>query len=153
MKLRPANTDDFAPMFDIHRSVFRSHIDELWGWDEDLQHENFASECTAAQTSVVEINGGVAGYIQTLEREDEIYVQNIAISASAQGKGIGTMLLKSLQARAEALEIPIRLEVFRSNKLAQRLYERLGFDSVGETKTHIEMFWIEHHFSSKREKF
>ena len=139
-------------MFDIHRSVFRSHIDELWGWDEDWQHENFASECTAAQTSVVEINGGVAGYIQTLEREDEIYVQNIAISANAQGKGIGTMLLKSLQSRAEALKVPIPLEVFRSNKPAQRFYERLGFDSVGETKTRIQMSWIGCHFSSKGEK-
>lgn len=149
MKLRPANTDDLVPMFDIHRSVFRSHIDELWGWNEDWQRGNFASECAAADTSVVEIDGDIAGYIQILEREDEIYVQNIAISADAQGKGIGTMLLKSLQSRAETLKVPLQLEVFRSNKPAQRLYERLGFCNVGETRTHIELSWTGSHFSSR----
>ncbi len=146
MKIRPANTTDLAPMFGIHRSVFRSHIDALWGWDEDWQRGNFAAECAAAETSVVEINGVISGYIQLLEREDQIYLQNIAIAADAQGKGIGTMLLKSLQARADARKVPLRLGVFRSNKTAQELYERLGFDKVGETRTHIEMSWAGSHF-------
>ena len=152
LKIRPANTDDLVQMFAIHQSVFRSHIDELWGWDEDWQRGNFASECAAAETSVIEINGDIAGYIQTVEREDEIYLQNIAISANAQGKGIGTMLLKSLQSRAESLNAPLRLEVFRNNKSAQKFYERLGFINVGETRTHIQLSWIGSRLSGKGEK-
>ena len=34
MNLRPANACDFARLFDIHQSVFRSHIEKFLGWDE-----------------------------------------------------------------------------------------------------------------------
>ena len=52
MNLRPANACDFARLFDIHQSVFRSHIEKFLGWDEDWQRKDFALECAAAETSV-----------------------------------------------------------------------------------------------------
>jgi len=141
MNIRPATTGDLAVLFEVHRSVFRSHIEKLWGWDEDWQGENFASEFTAAATSVIEDDGHIAGYIQILDEDARIYVQNIAISEVFQGKGIGTQLLKGLQSDAAARKVPLQLGVFRTNTPAQRLYERLGFHKVGETHTHIEMSW------------
>lgn len=143
MHLRAANTCDLALLFNIHRSVFRFHIEKLWGWDEEWQRENFALECAAAVTSVVEIDSQIAGYIQILNQESQIYVQNIAIAVDRQGNGVGTMLLKCLQSRAAAQQVPLHLGVFRTNTSAQKLYKRLGFHDVGETRTHIEMSWTD----------
>mgnify|MGYP006267770781 CR=1 FL=1 len=142
MNLRPSKINDLALLFDIHQSVFRSHIEKLWGWDEDWQRENFASECATSETSVIEVDGHIAGYIQLLEQESLIYIQNIAISPTFQGKGIGTLLLKNLQSSAAVKKITICLGVFQTNRSAQRLYEQLGFHTIGKTDTHINMSWV-----------
>ncbi|WP_081743955.1 N-acetyltransferase [Pseudomonas sp. URMO17WK12:I12] len=71
-----------------------------------------------------------------------IHVQNIAVSHEFQGKGIGTQTLKKLQLKAAARHVPLQLGVFRTNTLARKLYERMGFRKTGETTTHIEMSWI-----------
>lgn len=145
MNLRPAKTEDITLLFAIHRSVFRSHIETLWGWDEDWQSENFASECATAATSLVLVDDQITGYIQVLDRGSQIYVENIAIAPAFQSKGLGTMLLKALQSMATIRKVLIHLGVFRTNTPAQRLYKRLGFRTVGETRTHIEMSWIYSH--------
>lgn len=147
MNLRAANTEDLALLFAIHRSVFRSHIETIWGWDEDWQLQNFASECATAATCVIEVDDRIAGYLQVLDRGSPIYVQNIAIAPAFQGKGVGTMILKGLQSKAAARKLPIHLGVFRTNTPAQRLYERLGFRKIGETPTHIQMAWDDLHLA------
>lgn len=142
MNLRPVNTEDLAHLFAIHRSVFHSHIEKLWGWDEAWQRENFTSECTTATTSVIEVDDQIAGYIQVLDRGCEIYLQNIAIAPEFQSAGIGSRLLKDLQLSAATRQVPLHLGVFKSNMPAHRLYQRLGFRDIDETRTHIEMSWI-----------
>lgn len=141
MNLRPADHSDLPTLFAIHRSVFRAHIEQLWGWDEAWQRQNFAAECAAAITSVVEVDGQTIGYLQVLEQDSHLYVQNIALSADHQGQGIGSQLLKDLQSQAAARRLPLRLGAFRSNAAALSLYQRLGFRQTGETPTHTEMEW------------
>nr|WP_312987063.1 N-acetyltransferase [Comamonas koreensis] len=141
MNIRPATAGDQAVLFEVHRSVFRAHIEKLWGWDEGWQRENFYAEFASSATSVIDVDGCIGGYIQIKDEHDRIYVQNIAISEELQGRGIGTQLLKGLQSNAAARKVPLQLGVFRTNTTAQRLYERLGFHQVGETHTHVEMSW------------
>ncbi|MNJ59646.1 ribosomal-protein-alanine N-acetyltransferase [compost metagenome] len=141
MNLRPATDSDQAALFDLHRAVFHGHIEKIWGWDERWQLSNFAAEFARAATSVIETNGQIIGYVQILVEEDRIYLQNIAVSREFQGKGMGSHILKELQLDASARKVPLQLGVFRTNTLAQRLYERLGFCRTGETGTHIEMSW------------
>jgi ribosomal protein S18 acetylase RimI-like enzyme len=82
--------------------------------------------------------------VQILEKEDRIHVQNIAISPEYQGKGIGSQILKNLQLKAATRKVPLQLGAFRTNTLAQKIYERLGFRQTGATDTHIEMSWTGH---------
>ena len=93
---------------------------------------------------MIEIEGKVAGYLQLLDEENRMYVQNLAVSPTFQGQGIGTQLLKDLQLRAKNQNMSVSLGVFQTNKRAKSLYEQLGFRKVNETRTHIEMLW-EHH--------
>lgn len=74
--------------------------------------------------SMVVINGRRVGYL-SLKRDDQgLYIENIQLSPSLHGCGIGTDILKHLLDRYD--QDVIRLTTFSDNP-ARRLYERLGF--------------------------
>lgn len=139
MDVRPATQADEPRLFEIHKSVFRNYIEQIWGWDEDWQRYNFKEECAASVTSVIEVDGWIAGYLQVRYEDNRILLQNIALASGFQGKDIGTRLVKGLQQEATLQNKPVELGVFRSNSGAIRFYRRLGFHRTGETVSHIMM--------------
>ncbi len=141
MYVRYATEDDQAELFEIHREVFGQHIEQIWGWDEKWQRENFAMEFHSPTTSVIELDGRIGGYIQVREEADRIYLQNIALSSGFQGKGFGSRLVDGLQHKAMTQGVALELSVFRTNSDAQRFYERCGFRIVGKTEAFVEMSW------------
>ena len=141
MDRRLATTDDMPELFEMHRAVFRTHIEQIWGWDEDWQRTNFAAEFASSNTSVIEIEDRIVGYVQIRDEGHRIYLQNIALSPEFQRRGFGTRLLKRLQRESSARKVALELAVFRTNPNALKFYERIGFRRTGETSTHIEMSW------------
>ena len=71
---------------------------------------------------------------------DHVKLQRVLLVPEAQGRGIGSHLVRELLARASAARRPVRLRVFKVNP-AQRLWRRLGFTVIGETETH----WLMEH--------
>ena len=70
-------------------------------------------------------------HMETEAGED--YIDTLATSPLAQGKGIGTMLLQHLITyRKTQSTIPLALLVDMENPNAKKLYLRLGFIKVGE---------------------
>ena len=59
-------------------------------------------------------------------------VTNIAILKAYQGRGYASQLMKHLEERSE----PIFLEVRASNQVAQTLYRKFGFESLGIRKNY-----------------
>ena len=62
----------------------------------------------------------------------EFYVDSLAVPPAYQGRGIATQLLRAVQRKACALQLPVGLLVDTGNPAAERLYRRLGFRPVGE---------------------
>ena len=59
---------------------------------------------------------------------DELIVESIAVSPSARGLGLGTLLMERAEARAHELgKRQLSLGVIGENEGAIRLYERLGY--------------------------
>lgn len=141
--VRPATSDDLESLFDLHCAVFRSHIEEIWGWDEEWQRSRFKLEFESSMTSVVQTAGQTVGYVQTNADPDRLYLRNIALHPDVQGQGLGTILVRQLQQQAAERGVRLDLSVFRSNRRAQDFYARLGFHRTGGTDTHIEMSWRE----------
>jgi len=141
MDTRLAAASDEAELFEIHRAVFRGHIEQFWGWDEEWQRANFAAEMASSTTLAVRIDARLAGYLQFREEDDRLFVQNLALLPDCQNRGIGTELIRMLQAKAANRGIPLELAVFRTNASALRLYERPGFEKRCATDTHTATFW------------
>lgn len=63
---------------------------------------------------------------------DEFYLDTLAVLPAYRGRGIASDLLRASIARAAECGKPAGLLVDKSNPLARKLYERVGFRKVGE---------------------
>ncbi len=80
-------------------------------------------------------DGQVCGYIGAHNVVGEVYITNVAVSPSHRGQGIGAMLVGFLKeySKTENADF-ITLEVRKSNSVAIKLYDKMGFNVVGERK-------------------
>ena len=141
MNLRPATLSDQAALFDMHVEVFREHIEEIWGWNDEWQIANFKKEWAEVRTEILTQDGKLLGYIQTRLEADHIYVLNLALHPHCQSLGFGSMAMGILKERARLQELAIKLSVFRTNQRVIAFYRRLGFEVETETETGFRMHW------------
>lgn len=84
---------------------------------------------------VADDGGSVAGYIVAWFAADEAEVGNLAVTAAARGKGVGTALLDAgLAEAARRGAATVYLEVRESNAIARRLYASRRFAEVGRRR-------------------
>lgn len=77
----------------------------------------------------------VVGYMGMWLIIDEAHITTIAVHPDYRGKYLGRFMLEELMARAAALGADkMTLEVRLSNRIAQRLYRRVGFVPAGIRK-------------------
>ena len=88
---------------------------------------------------VAEEAEGIAGYIVVQEIAGEANLNNIAVRETARGRGIGSALMTAAidWAKSTGCEL-VTLEVRISNLNARRLYERLGFEYLGDRPGYYE---------------
>jgi ribosomal protein S18 acetylase RimI-like enzyme len=76
-------------------------------------------------------------------KNDELYIDGIAVSTEARGHGIGTRLLDEAKLIAqEQGKRYMRLDVIDTNPRAQALYERLGYTVTGVQSFRSMERWI-----------
>ena len=82
----------------------------------------------------------VVGYISFYCILDETEIANVCVSPEYRGRGIGRALTKcAIDFNKEINGVKVMLEVRRSNTVAIKLYESLGFIPVGVSKNHYKM--------------
>ncbi|WP_127538153.1 ribosomal protein S18-alanine N-acetyltransferase [Paenibacillus illinoisensis] len=100
--------------------------------------EAFRNELTNnhfAKYMVMELDGRAIGYAGMWTIMDEAHITNIAVREAYRGRKLGEKLLDELMRTAAYLGMErMTLEVRVSNLVAQRLYEKKGFESAGLRK-------------------
>ena len=85
-------------------------------------------------------NDTVVGYISFYCILDETEIVNVCVMPELRGKGIGRALTKcAIDFNKENNGSRVMLEVRKSNTPAIKLYESLGFISVGVSKNHYKL--------------
>lgn len=106
--------------------ISRDHIDGRW-------REREAGERTAF---VAELDGAMAGFVSLEERKEfpgQLHLFELGVLEPLRGLGIGTWLIEAIEAEARRLGLNgVYLGVGIDNVAAVRLYERLGYERVGE---------------------
>jgi len=90
-------------------------------------------------SSVAELNGRVVASSEVEQRTPQypelshVGVLGIAILKDARGLGLGTILMQSLIQLSKQIGLKvIILDMFATNTVARRLYEKVGFVEVGK---------------------
>lgn len=88
---------------------------------------------------VIEVNGEVIGTAGYTDQVGEGYINNVVINPDYRNRGYGKMLMEAVIGKAAEVNITdLTLEVRVSNTAALRLYESVGFESVGTRKRFYE---------------
>jgi [ribosomal protein S18]-alanine N-acetyltransferase len=70
---------------------------------------------------------------------DQAELGNVAVTAEARGCGVGERLVREMIQRAAGRGVrEVFLEVRPSNHVARRLYQRLGFEHVGQRRNYYQ---------------
>lgn len=134
-ELRPATSRDTELLWRIQRLALGSYVTAIFGTDEAAQRSFFDDHFSVEAHEVIRVEGQDAGYLLYETRGDHVYLANVALLPEFQRRGVGAEVVRHVVAQANALGLPVRLQVLRSNP-ARNFYERLGFELVGETDTH-----------------
>lgn len=98
--------------------------------------KQFEDAVTAYQSTVIEVQGQVAGFCILQPVLDEANLLLMAIDPAHQGQGLGYQLLEASVAMLKNNPVQIFLEVRESNQAAIKLYEKSGFHQIDLRKNY-----------------
>lgn len=140
--LRAARPEDADFLWQLRQQALRPHVEKAWGaWDDAQQRKFFDRGFKPRETSIIVNAGRDVGRLDIVHSRWEVFLGLIELLPEVQGRGLGSKIVRDLQAEAGQKKLPIRLQVIKANEGAQRLYLRLGFKPAGETSTHQLMLW------------
>lgn len=127
VRLRPITNDDLEEVMMIERSAFD------YPWSAGFFRQELQVACS--RSILAEIEGRIVGYIVYWLLPGAIDIHNIAVHTDYRRRGIGRLLLSRVVSEAKRQSLArVMLEVRRSNRAAQSLYESMGFMSTGIRK-------------------
>ncbi|MFF8379698.1 GNAT family N-acetyltransferase [Streptomyces sp. NPDC015661] len=138
--LRPGRAEDVEPMAELRARVMREDLVRLGRYDEHRVRQRLRDGFSPAHTSVIELDGALAGCVTVRPYEDGegLYLEHFYLAPETQGRGLGTAVLRGLLDRADAEGVPVRLVVLQGSA-ARRLYEREGFTFESEDPVDVVM--------------
>ncbi|HEX8283561.1 MAG TPA: GNAT family N-acetyltransferase [Pyrinomonadaceae bacterium] len=152
VRLRPATEDDYEELVGIYASTREAELAQVTWWDDaqklafcrmqyHAQKTEYDARYPDAQHDLILFEGRAAGRLWVGRDDEEIHMLDVTVLPWAQGRGVGTALIRALTEEARASGKKLRHMVFVMNEGARRLYERLGFvvfEEVGGTHLHME---------------
>jgi ribosomal protein S18 acetylase RimI-like enzyme len=123
----------------VYREAMRPHVEATYGsWDEPARQQRFREKTDPTTHEVIELSGKPVGCQWVRRHADALELVRLYLVPEAQGRGVGTLLVRRLLDEALSSVRKVRLQVMKVNP-ARRLYRRLGFRTVAETETHYRM--------------
>lgn len=151
MSIRAATVDDAYRLADIVFEATRAQgrFPELSAAEHVEWRDGFAdwSRQTVRESdpdnvlSVILSGQEIIGRLRVVRDGASIRLAGIQLVPSAQNRGIGTAIVRDLQATAARQGVPLLIGVEKDNPDARRLYERLGCHLTEETDDEYLLQW------------
>lgn len=148
--LRPITPEDDGFLYRIYASTREDEL-AVVDWDDGqkkeflemqftAQHAFYMEQFPQAEFRIILLDEEPIGRLYVDRREDEIRIIDIALLAEHRNKGIGSTFLNDILSEGQQEGLPVRIHVEQNNP-ALRLYERLGFQKIGENGIYYLMEW------------
>jgi ribosomal protein S18 acetylase RimI-like enzyme len=150
LNLRPVTPANHPFLYTLYASTRAAEI-ALLPWNETQKSAFLQMQFTAqmahyrqhfgrAVDSIIGLADTAVGRFYVNRSAAAIHLIDIALLPAYCNQGIGTRLLCDLLAEGASQQTPVQLQVLIGNP-AQRLYQRLGFVSVGSAGIYQAMEW------------
>ncbi len=149
-RLRPITDDDnafMAGLYALNRQAemanfpFNEQQKALFLHSQfEAQSRHYFSHYPRGRFALIEQQGTPIGRLLVAELPDQLRLVDIALLPSHQRLGIGSALIRQLQADARAQGLSIQLQVDPVSP-ARGLYERLGFMAGTGDDLYLAMTW------------
>lgn len=144
--IRKAEEDDL-PFFEKLYIETRRDEFAILDWDDNqiemllkmqfnAQTQSYRMQFPDMENFVIEADGNAVGRLMT---NGEIRLIDIAVLPESRNLGIGSFVLNHLLEQANGKQKHIFLQVLKTNVAAFRLYERFGFQTIGEDDLYLLM--------------
>ena len=130
-RIRAATAADVPAIADIVEQAYRHYVARM-GKPPGPMLDDYAARVLEGVVSVLEEDAAIAGIIVLLPATNYLLLDNVAVSPTRQGLGLGRRLLAF--AEAEALRRgyhEIRLYTHQTMVENQRLYKSIGYEETG----------------------
>jgi GNAT superfamily N-acetyltransferase len=127
----PVSEADFEPLLALRIDVMREHLERVFRYKELRARRMFREQFDEPGMRLILIDDEVAGCVGFRIGDGEIKIDSFYLERRFQNRGLGAIILKVLLAEADALKLPVRLEVLHGSP-ADRFYQRHGFVKFDE---------------------
>jgi N-acetylglutamate synthase-like GNAT family acetyltransferase len=133
VQIRPARESDADAVFTLLNELDVSYLPDREAFD--VTFDAFAAGESSALLLVAEIDGAVRGYaLTTISRllytnGSSAQLQELVVESSAQGSGIGSLLVESTERECRARGVR---QLTVASRRASGFYERLGYGSTAD---------------------
>jgi ribosomal protein S18 acetylase RimI-like enzyme len=135
LSIRRATPEDAATVYGLIRQL-AAHQDQAWAITVSVPVLERMLARPEITYLIAERDGQAIGYVSWLERigfwsgEDYLALDDLYVSATERGRGVGERLMRAVAEAAKGR--PIRWEVAEANEAAQRFYTRIGATLVSK---------------------
>jgi len=148
--LRPTTSDDDSFLARVYGGTRAAELASVSWTDEEkaafvqmqfaAQAQYYREHYPNTSFDVIVLDDQPVGRLYVARWSDEIRIVDIALLPTYCNRGLGTTLVRALQAEAAASRKLLRIHVERFNP-ALRLYERLGFRQIEDRGVYLFMEW------------
>ena len=127
LEFRPATPADAAAIKAVVREAYAKWVPVI-GREPLPMRADYDKAVREHQFELAIEDGRIVGLIETIAHDDHIWIENVAVTPEAQGRGIGRQLLDSVERTAvEAGLRELRLLTNGAFKANVSLYKRQGY--------------------------
>ena len=127
VELRQAMATDAAAIRELTRAAYARWV-PLIGREPKPMTANYEEALARHRFDLAYIEGTLAALIETVREADHLLVENVAVSPSFQGRGLGRKLMAHAETLAKAMGFDT-IRLYTNQRFAENiaLYRKLGY--------------------------
>jgi len=116
--------------------AMRESLERIGRYDPQRARNRFLSTFDPACCRFIVADGVSVGFVVAKAADDHLALEHLYIVPAYQGRGIGSAVLASVFADADARSIPVKVGALRDSD-SNRFYQRHGFVKIDESEWDI----------------
>lgn len=139
-QLVPCADGDFEALLALRLAAMQPSLSAIGRFDPQRARDRLAASYQPAVTRWIVRDGQRIGFLARHRHDDHHYLDHLYLLPAQQGQGLGSAVMRQLQAEAAADGLPIKLGALRGSA-ANRFYQRHGFVVTHEEAWDIYYRW------------